>query len=170
MYVRRLLPIVVLPLLVAALPADAAPKPKPQCSAVTDPSGDAGLFSDGSLDITGGDMAVGSRELAAVLRVAGRQVGAPLPAEWRLAWSGNGVRYEFRRSTSADGGTQHTSVTVGGQQVAHKFAVIGTALVWRFDRKVAPALRKPRIVWQDGTARTSVAGVAVDTATSPRCA
>ena len=47
-----------------------------------DPRGDAGVFSDGSLDLTGGGTALGRREMVAVLRVAGTEVGVPAaPAE-----------------------------------------------------------------------------------------
>ena len=172
MDVRRLLPIVVVPLLVAALPADAAPKKsKPNCGgAFTDPRGDAGVFSNSSLDLTGGDLALGSREFVAVLRVAGTQTGAPaaVPAEWEYGVSGNGVRYEFTRRVST-AGVQTSSVHVGGQSVPHKLTVVGGTLVWRFARKSAPALAKPRIVWHDAAAQTSVAGVPVDNASAARC-
>src|SRR5688500_11871212 len=164
-------------------PALAAKKPKPVpkvCNLLVDAKGDGtwnmggGVVKSGALDIVSADIATGGKEFVAVLRLAEAPKNANdhwrnLAYEWRLGATGNGVRYEFKvRHGTSVLPSESTTVTVGGQSVPHKFAIAGPVLTWRFERKVAPALAKPRIVWGDFGANSNAMSSTADTGSSER--
>jgi hypothetical protein len=168
-----------------ALAAPAAPavaakkKPVPKvCNLLVDDKGDGdwrmggGVVSSDSLDIVSADISTGAKEFVAVLRLAKApstsDTWSNLSYRWRMGASGNGVRYDFDMRRGFMNNPQNTSVSVGGQQVAHKFAIVGDTLVWRFDRKLAPAMAKPKLVWGDMAANTNVLDSTADSAASEK--
>lgn len=173
MRVRRLVAAAVAVPLLAALPADAAPKRKPPCVvALTDPRGDAGPLGSGNLDVIRGSITQGGNELYAVLYLAGQDAWTGegvAGAGWRLGASRNGVQVEFGAESAGAAVPRYTYVKVNGQYVPHAGGMFGDFIIWKIPR--TGALASAKSSWSGASAATLAGPLDADTAAGkpPRC-
>jgi hypothetical protein len=135
------------------------PKPKPVCNLLVDVSGDGRstvmpTVEGAPMDITGADIATGTKTLVAVLRV-----GTTDASSYNWAKLGYGVSmqfkilgktYTFERKRKA--GTAETYEDTFQNGPVKSVAVTPTSIAWTIDRTAIDDLKKPKIVITNLTA------------------
>jgi len=149
------------------------------CNLMTDAKGDgtwnvAPTVSSPALDILSADIATGRNELVAVLRMqtvdtasdAWRQA---LGFEWAFGANGSGTRYEFKlRRGIGPNPSDNWSVTIGDTTPKFTYQILNNnTLVWRIQRRDAPALNRAKLVWTDFGANTKALSSTADNASNP---
>jgi hypothetical protein len=159
--------------------AASRPKPKTLCNMFTDVAGD-GTWDFGSpavksdaLDILGGDIATGAKELVAVLRVKTTANDADtfretLGYEWLMSGVAGGTRYTFAvRRGLGPSAPYIWTVTVGDTTLgsdAYTFKINPTSFEWHLTRAKVKAMARPKLTWGSWSASTSALSSSADQA------
>lgn len=167
-------------LALAAAPASYAakakpkPKPKPVCNLLTDETGDgswdlAPPVSTKTLDIVGGDLATGSKQMVAVLRLGSTDFASD-------PYSHLGYNYSFAATSTLGQVYSFTAIygltglftwaaTVDGKTVnGVKFSAANNMLTWTIDRSASPNLARPKNVFHIFRAQSQVESSSADSA------
>lgn len=136
----------------------AAPKPKIYCNLLTDASGDGsfGPITSKGMDILGGEIATGKKEIVVMLELgdtnfsATHDPWAELEYAWSFAFSSNyGQNYAF--TAKENGGNVTWGATVDGAGVTvSKFSVdtVHNTFTWHVDRSVDKTLTRRSTVFK----------------------
>jgi len=160
----------------AASPATAATRVKPACNLLVDEAGDgewdlAPVVTSPVLDVLGGDLATGPKQMVAVLRLASTDFAADRYSNLGYSWSmgftsslGTNYAFEASRSMAA---TMSYRVVIDGERVPEallKAEMVGKTFVWTIDRKASPALTRPKNVFTAFRGGSQVQSSTADTA------
>jgi hypothetical protein len=157
-----------------AVPAYAAPKPKPVCYLVTDAEGDGhsstlSVLSSPALDITSVDVATGKKSVVAVLRLKTTSLDDPvanLSMSWIVPFVINGHTYRFQRTHgSAPNGAFANHFYDGSTEMPEPAVTVdATSIRFTVPRSSVRDLKKPRQVLVNFGGSTTVNGGNADTA------